>query len=198
MFFGIMIIFMAIFGVLRILGRDGLESQIKQMKKRNIVLENLVDDLQYTQIKDSSINNYKNFVYSNENSKNINNPPVNGYVTRGLNVDNKHFGIDIAAKYRDNITSPGDGKVIFSGENTDLGNTIIISHSSGFVSVFAHNDTNFVISGSIVEKGDVIALVGESGNSKGPHLHFEIWKNNIVLDPREIIPIYKKRDVSIR
>ena len=52
--------------------------------------------------------------------------------------------------------------------------------------------------GDRVEKGDVIALVGESGNSKGPHLHFEIWKNNIVLDPREIIPIYKKRDVSIR
>ena len=47
---------MAIFGVLRVLGRDGLDSQIKQLKKRNIVLENLVDDLQFTQIKDSSMN----------------------------------------------------------------------------------------------------------------------------------------------
>ena len=46
--------------------------------------------------------------------------------------------------------------------------------------------------------GQIIALVGETGNSQGPHLHFEIWKNNEVLDPRGIIPEYKKKDVSIR
>ena len=49
-----------------------------------------------------------------------------------------------------------------------------------------------------IEKGQIIALIGETGNSNGPHLHFEIWKNNQVLDPREIIPEYKKKDVSIR
>ena len=46
-------------------------------------------------------------------------------------------------------------------------------------------------------KNQVISHVGETGNSQGPHLHYEIWKNNQVLDPREIVPEYKKKDVSI-
>ena len=50
----------------------------------------------------------------------------------------------------------------------------------------------------VINKGDLIGYSGNTGGSIGPHLHFEIWKNNIVLDPRELIPIYKKRDVSIR
>ena len=52
--------------------------------------------------------------------------------------------------------------------------------------------------GEELQKGQVVARVGETGKSQGPHLHFEIWKNNQVLDPREIIPIYKEKDVSIR
>tara|TARA_B100000959_G_scaffold250323_1_gene278677 strand:- start:326 stop:703 length:378 start_codon:yes stop_codon:yes gene_type:complete len=124
--------------------------------------------------------------------------PVNGYVTRGLNEEKKHFGIDIAAKFQDKIVSPGDGRIVFSGKNDDLGNTIIISHSAGFISIFAHNDSNLVYSGMLVEKGQLIGYVGETGNSKGPHLHLEMWKNSEVLDPREIILDYKKKDVSIR
>ena len=76
--------------------------------------------------------------------------------------------------------------------------TIIISHPGGFITVYAHNDSNLVLSGTVIEKGQIIARVGETGNSQGPHLHFEIWKNNQILDPREIIQEYKKNDVSIR
>ena len=64
--------------------------------------------------------------------------------------------------------------------------------------LYAHNDSNLVLSGTVIEKGQIIARVGETGNSQGPHLHFEIWKNNQILDPREIIREYKKKDVSIR
>ena len=60
------------------------------------------------------------------------------------------------------------------------------------------NDSNLVISGDDVKRGQIIARIGETGNSKGPHLHFEIWKNNQVLDPRDIMPEYKQKDVSIR
>ena len=88
--------------------------------------------------------------------------------------------------------------MIFSGVNEDLGNTIIINHPGGFVTMYAHNDSNLVLQGDIVDKGQVIARIGETGNSQGPHLHFEIWKNTQVLDPRGIIPKYKRKDVSIR
>ena len=54
-----------------------------------------------------------------------------------------------------------------------------------------------VHSGEKVSKNQVISYVGETGNSKGPHLHYEIWKNNQILDPREIVLEYKKKDVSI-
>ena len=87
---------------------------------------------------------------------------------------------------------------MFSGNSEDLGNTIIINHPGGFITVYGHNDSVFVKSGDDVRKKQVIARVGESGKSQGPHLHFEIWKNNQVLDPREIIPEYKEKDVSIR
>uniref|UniRef100_UPI0025F00C02 M23 family metallopeptidase n=1 Tax=uncultured Christiangramia sp. TaxID=503836 RepID=UPI0025F00C02 len=126
-------------------------------------------------------------------------PPVTGYVTQGLDIkshDNKHYGIDIAAKFQDDIYSPGDGKVIFSGKNDDLGNTIILNHPGGFITVFAHTDSNIVVAGMSVKKGQIIANVGETGNSKGPHLHFEMWKNAEILDPRDFIEIYKKKDIS--
>jgi murein DD-endopeptidase MepM/ murein hydrolase activator NlpD len=119
-------------------------------------------------------------------------------VTRGINVEKNHFGIDIAAKFEDSIYSPAEGRVIFSGMSNDFGNMIIMNHPGGFITIFAHNDTNMVTSGSKVNKGQIIGLVGKTGNSQGPHLHFEIWKNNQVLDPREVILEYKKKDVSIR
>ena len=74
----------------------------------------------------------------------------------------------------------------------------IMNHPGGFITVYAHNDSNLVIPGMAIEKGQIIARVGETGNSQGPHLHFEIWKNNQVLDARAIISEYMKKDVSIR
>jgi murein DD-endopeptidase MepM/ murein hydrolase activator NlpD len=158
----------------------------------------MFSDLEFSSFLDSS-GSYEEFISAYYEKHKIGYPdktPVKGYVTRG--IKNNHFGIDIAAKYQDEIYAPGNGKVIFSGMSEDLGNTIIISHPGGFITVYAHNDSNLVISGSTIEKRQVIALIGETGNSQGPHLHFEIWKNNQVLDARAIISEYMKKDVSIR
>ena len=87
--------------------------------------------------------------------------------------------------------------VVFSGEMGELGNTIIIAHPKGFYTVYGHNNENLVKIRQNVKKGDAIARVGESGLSDGPHLHFEIWKNSEVLDPRDFINIYKEKDISI-
>ena len=125
-------------------------------------------------------------------------PPVGGYVTRGLQLENNHLGIDIATKNQNDVRVPIAGRVVYSGISDDLGKTIIISHSGGFVTIYGHNDTIIVNSGDVLQKNQIISRVGETGKSQGPHLHFEIWKNNQVLDPREIIPEYKEKDVSIR
>jgi len=123
---------------------------------------------------------------------------VDGYVTRGLQLENNHLGIDIATKNQNDVRIPLAGRVVYSGISDDLGKSIIVSHSGGFVTVYGHNDTIFVKSGDVLQKNQIISRVGETGKSKGPHLHFEIWKNLQVLDPREIISEYKEKDVSIR
>ena len=187
-------------GSLKLLNQDKLTNQLSDIKKKNILLQNFLIDLEFHEILDST-KRYEKFIFDYYDNNDLELPsqlPVNGYVTRGINKGANHFGIDIAAKFQDDIYSPGDGKVIFSGKNDDLGNTIILNHPGGFITVFAHTDSNIVVAGMSVKKGQIIAYVGETGNSKGPHLHFEMWKNTEVLDPREIILEYKQKDVSIR
>ena len=147
MFFGIMIMVLTSIGVLRLFNNDKLTNELFFIKKKNILLQNLLSDVEFHGVIDSS-KRYEKFImdyYGKNNLEFPNKLPVNGYVTRGLNKRNNHFGIDIAAKFQDEIYSPGDGKVVFSGMSDDLGNTIIINHPGGFITVFAHNDTNIVI-----------------------------------------------------
>ena len=199
-FFGILLIWLATIGGLRLANREPLTRELRNLEKDNILLENILNDLEYSMVIDSS-NSYENFLTGFFSSHKMGYPdlaPVDGYVTRGLHLENKHMGIDIAAKNHDVVRAPADGKVLFSGNSEELGNTIIINHPGGFITLFGHNDSVFVKSGDDVKKEQVISLVGKTGKSQGPHLHFEIWKNNQVLDPREMIPKYKEKDVSIR
>ena len=71
---------------------------------------------------------------------------------------------------------------------------VVISHSDGYITVYGHNDRLNVQERQRVKKGDLIALLGETGYSMGPHLHFEVWHNGIALDPQEIIPVYKNKN----
>ena len=95
------------------------------------------------------------------------------------------------------IESVGGESVVFSGYDTIMGNTIIISHSDNIFSLYAHNDTNLVNIREFVDINTSIAKIGDSGVSGGPHLHFEIWQGNKILDPRDLINNYKVNDVSI-
>mgnify|MGYP006111100157 CR=1 FL=1 len=123
-------------------------------------------------------------------------PPINGFITQGIDILNNHNGIDIISYKGDEIKSALDGIVIFSGNNSDLGNLLIISHSYNYFTVYGHCDSIFVKQREIVKKGQMIATVGESGETTAPHLHFEIWHNNQIIDPREIIQKYGDLDVS--
>ncbi|MCK5917596.1 MAG: M23 family metallopeptidase [Cocleimonas sp.] len=94
-----------------------------------------------------------------------------------------HHGIDIAAQRGTNIYPLGRGEVVFSGRKSGYGNMIEILHGDAIVSRYAHIKKSLVKKGQIVNKRDIIALVGNTGRSTGPHLHLEIAINGETVDP---------------
>jgi murein DD-endopeptidase MepM/ murein hydrolase activator NlpD len=110
--------------------------------------------------------------------------PTEGYMTRGFEPEFNHYGLDIAGKIGTLIIAAADGNVVFSGWTYNDGYVVIISHASGFMSFYKHNQTLLKSAGSFVRRGEPIATLGNSGtSSSGPHLHFEIWKDGIPVDP---------------
>jgi len=110
--------------------------------------------------------------------------PTEGYMTRGFEPEHNHFGLDIAGKTGNLIVAAADGNIVFSGWTYDDGYIVIISHASGFMSFYKHDQSLLKTSGSFVRRGEPIATLGNSGTtSSGPHLHFEIWKDGVPVDP---------------
>ena len=104
-----------------------------------------------------------------------------------LNTLKEHTGVDIGGTYNDDIYASGSGTVITSGYDSGYGYTIRIDHGDSIVSVYSHASKLLVSKGDIVEKGQVIALIGSTGLSTGPHLHFEIRIDNVPVDPMPFI-----------
>jgi murein DD-endopeptidase MepM/ murein hydrolase activator NlpD len=114
--------------------------------------------------------------------------PLYGWITRGFNPDTtgakeKHEGIDIAVKEGTPMVATATGKVTFSGWDKVFGNLLIIDHGNGFQTVYGHNQKNIASKGQKVYKGDVIALSGNTGRSSAPHLHYEVIKDGVPVDP---------------
>ncbi len=128
-------------------------------------------------------------------------PPVNGYITQGfindhIFTDKNHYGLDVAAVEGAPIKAAAAGVVIFANWVSHYGYTVILSHSNGYFTVYGHNQRNLVEEHQLVERGQVIGLVGDTGISDGPHLHFEIWKNGTPIDPESMIYSYRHSDIS--
>ncbi len=97
---------------------------------------------------------------------------------------NYHTGIDIAMPYRSQVMATGSGTVVGSGWQPGYGWCVLIQHADGYNTLYAHLSDTLVKLGAPVRPGDVIALSGSSGMSTGPHLHYEIWKDGQLVDPR--------------
>jgi|SRR5690625_218030 len=111
--------------------------------------------------------------------------PVEGTLTQEFSREEKHFGIDIAARRQSEFQAIADGTVISADWSINYGHIIQIQHGEGFVSVYKHADSLFRSVGDIVLKGDLLGTVGDQGAlSFGSHLHLEIWKNGIAQDPQ--------------
>jgi murein DD-endopeptidase MepM/ murein hydrolase activator NlpD len=98
-----------------------------------------------------------------------------------------HRGLDFAGKYGNEVIAVGDGVVSWSGDRYGFGNLVEIKHGNGYVTRYAHNQENLVAVGDQVAQGQTIALMGSTGRSTGPHVHFEVWRNGQAVDPAKYI-----------
>ncbi len=106
----------------------------------------------------------------------------------GLRWGEIHPGLDMPVPRGTIVRAAKDGRVIASGYAGGYGREVVIEHRNNFITRYAHNSVNFVKVGDLVRKGQAIALVGTTGRSTGPHLHFEIRLNEIPLDPLDFLP----------
>ena len=99
-----------------------------------------------------------------------------------------HNGTDIGASYGSEIYASDGGRVIFVGWQSGYGNTIMLDHGNGYVTLYAHQSGFNVSYGQDVAQGQVIGFVGSTGYSTGPHLHFEIRYDGELRDPHDFVP----------
>lgn len=114
--------------------------------------------------------------------------PIKGEVTSDYDPREKHYAVDVVAKENEPIKACLDGVVILSTWTYDSGHMVGIQHSSNLVSFYKHCSTRLKKVGESVKAGEVIAIVGNSGElTTGPHLHFELWFNGRPVNPQDYI-----------
>jgi len=115
--------------------------------------------------------------------------PLRGvlYARFGRKGKAPHDGIDLAAPAGTPVRTAGEGSVLFAGPQRGYGLLVIVEHALGLVTVYAHNRDLRVRTGQQVREGQVIATVGESGKTSGPHLHFEVRQDGAPVDPLDFL-----------
>jgi murein DD-endopeptidase MepM/ murein hydrolase activator NlpD len=114
--------------------------------------------------------------------------PIKGIITTSYNIKEGHFGTDIAAKENEFVKTTLDGTIIFAGFTTEDGYVTQIQHNNNITSVYKHQSSITKKVGDFVQAGEPIGVVGNTGeNSKGPHLHFELWYNGFAINPQDYV-----------
>ncbi|RPI01656.1 MAG: hypothetical protein EHM71_16150 [Zetaproteobacteria bacterium] len=121
--------------------------------------------------------------------------PVKGLITAGYGYRKSpftgqrelHEGLDIAAPYGSPIVATADGVVTFAGPLSAYGNVVFVDHGHGFSTFYAHCSSYRVREGQRVRRGDVIAHVGTTGRTTGPHVHYEVHLNGVISNPMKHI-----------
>lgn len=98
-----------------------------------------------------------------------------------------HQGVDFAGKEGADVVAVASGVVTWSGDRYGYGELIEINHGGGFSTRYGHNKENLVKIGDLVKKGQVVALMGSSGRSTGPHVHYEVFKHGRPVDPASYV-----------
>ncbi|MCW9047042.1 MAG: M23 family metallopeptidase [Gammaproteobacteria bacterium] len=98
-----------------------------------------------------------------------------------------HKGMDFAAKTGSSVLAVAGGVVTWSSKRYGYGNLVEINHGNGYITRYAHNKSNLVAVGDTVKKGQVVSLMGSTGRSTGPHVHFEVLKNGRQINPQKFV-----------
>jgi murein DD-endopeptidase MepM/ murein hydrolase activator NlpD len=122
-------------------------------------------------------------------------PIANSYITSGYGGRADpfgggaafHKGIDFHARIGDPVMAVADGVVSYAGVRSGYGNVVEVDHGNGYVTRYAHNSRLIVQVGDLVRSGQQIAKAGSTGRSTGAHVHFEVWENGQVLNPRKFL-----------
>ena len=163
-------------------------------------LDNMISDLSLKTDNLNYINKIVNNMEMKEQFFPSGSPTSKGYVSSeyGNRINpftkkiNFHKGIDIAHKTESDIRSLAGGEITYSGKKYGYGNLVEVSHLNGYVTRYAHNNRNLVKVGELVKKGQIIAKMGSTGHSTGPHVHLEVLKNNKHINPNKFIH-YKEK-----
>ena len=121
--------------------------------------------------------------------------PTKGWITSGFKRRRDpftgrmtwHRGLDVSTNVGTPVVAPADGVVTYSGRKVDFGNIVTIDHGNGYKTRYGHNSKLLARRGQRVKRGQVIAFVGNTGRSTGPHLHYEVLRNGIPLNPADYI-----------
>jgi murein DD-endopeptidase MepM/ murein hydrolase activator NlpD len=125
--------------------------------------------------------------------------PVNGRISSSFGTrvhpltgaSNFHSGIDISTPTGSPVRATANGIVSFSSWHNDSGYIVVLEHGHGYRTIYAHNKQNFVKVGQQVKRGERLSLSGSTGASTGPHVHYEVWKNGVHVNPQPFL-----RDLS--
>ena len=115
--------------------------------------------------------------------------PLRGvlYARFGKKGKEPHDGVDLAAPAGQPVKTAAPGTVIFAGDQKGYGLIVIVEHEGGLITLYAHNRDLRVKTGQKVREGQVVATVGDSGRTSGPHLHFEVRKDGVPVDPLDLL-----------
>ncbi len=114
--------------------------------------------------------------------------PISGIISAPYSTRTNHYGVDVVSKKNEPIKSVADGTVIMASWTQDAGYVVAVQHRSNVISIYKHNSSLLKKEGEFVNAGDVIAIIGDTGElTSGPHLHFELWYNGNPVNPEEFI-----------
>ncbi len=185
---------------------DGQKSDMLDNLRRNVNLVSssmLMDEGVYAgdaSANDSQLDFFLTRTKSSYHSFARNTPtllPVEGFLTTDFRSDDwflpDHLGIDIATNRGTEVSVAADGVIIFSNWTDDLGNLVIVDHLNNFMTFYGHNQVLLKKEKTYVRKGETIALLGSSGRSTAPHLHFEVWKDGKPVDPKKYLLYFQNK-----